>query len=110
MKEIIRKKFKIGDCYIDCGSIPRVVVRINHEIRRIGNVARLFQESLEGRSLIDGSIGSCSIRYCAPFYVHKGIAQRWAKTGPLTQQEKDSLKEFYAGEWGAGRKIWWSEE
>lgn len=115
----IKKQFKIGDHYIDCGYIPRVVIRIDYELRYIGKVTpenyeqcqkRLFPESLTGRSLIDGSIGSCSIGYCAPEWVHKVIAQRWAKTGPLSESLKNHLKAFYAGEWGNGRKIWWTEE
>lgn len=110
------RKWKIGDHYIDCGYIPRVVVEIEHEMRYIGKVTpenyekcqkRLFQEGLVGRSLIDDSIGSCSIRYCAPQWISKGIAKRWAKTGPLSKILKEQLKAFYAGEWGNGRKIWW---
>lgn len=102
----IKKQFKIGDHYIDCGYIPRVVISIDYEQRQ----KRLFPESLTGRSLIDGSISNCSIRYCAPEWVHKVIAQRWAKTGPLSESLKNHLKAFYAGEWGNGRKIWWTEE
>lgn len=114
----IKKDFKVGDYYIDCGYIPRVVVKIDYEIRYIGKVTpenyekcqkRLFKEGLVGRSLIDGSIGSCSIRHCAPEWVHKGVAERWAKYGPISQSLKEYLKAFYAGEWGAGRKIWWKE-
>lgn len=106
----IKKQFKIGDHYIDCGYIPRIVISIDYEIRKIGKLFRFFPESLTGRSLIDGNISSCSIKYCAPEWVHKGIAQRWAKTGPLSESLKNHIKAFYAGEWGNGRKIWWTEE
>ena len=112
------RKWKIGDHYIDCGYIPRVVVEIDYEMRYIGKVTpenyekcqrRLFQEGLVGRSLIDGRIGSCSINHCAPEWVHKTIAKRWSKTGPLSKELKNYLKLFYSGEWGCDRKIWWNE-
>lgn len=92
----ISKDFKIGSHYIDCGYIPRCCIGIDGD-------------SLKGKSLIDNSIGFCSIRYCAPYWVSKGIAKRWAKTGPLSKDLKAHLQEFYAGEWGNGRKIWWKE-
>jgi hypothetical protein len=117
------KKWKIGDHYLDCGRIPRVVIGISYErifpqgvrCRTYDACAdreylrRLAQEGLQGRSLIDGSIGHCSIRHCSPDKVHRKIAERWAKTGPLTSTEKLYLKSFYASEWGAGRTIWWKE-
>lgn len=114
----IKREFKIGDYYIDCGYIPRVVVAVDYEIKRVGKVTpenyaqcrkHLFPEGLTGRSLIDGSIGSCSINHCAPEWVHKGVAERWAKYGPLAKELKDHLKSFYSAEWGNGRKIWWKE-
>lgn len=89
--------FRVGSRYIDCGYIPRIVVETDGE-------------QLLGRSLIDGTIGSCSIRYCAPQWIHKIIADRWVKTGPLNKQLKQYLKDFYNHpEWGNGRKIWWKE-
>jgi len=92
----INKQIKIGDHYIDCGYIPRICLEIDGG-------------SIKGKSLIDNSIGFCSIRYCAPEWVHEGVAQRWAKTGPLSKNLKEHLKSFYNGEWGNGRKIWWKE-
>lgn len=96
MKEI-SKDIKIGSHYLDCGYIPRCCIENDGD-------------SLTGRSLIDGTIGCCSIRYCAPQWISKGIAKRWAKTGPLSKDLKQHLKAFYAGEWGNGRKIWWKDQ
>ena len=96
MMKRIQKTIKVGSHYIDCGYIPRICLENDGE-------------SLKGKSLIDGSIGFCSIRYCAPWWVHKGFAQRWAKFGPPSKILKEHLKAFYAGEWGNGRKIWWKE-
>ena len=77
----IHKIIKVGDHYIDCGCIPRVCMENSGG-------------SIKGRSLIDGGIGLCSSRYCDPWWVHKGIAERWAKTGPLSDILKKHLKEF----------------
>lgn len=122
MKSLPTKKWKIGDCYIDCGYIPRVVVQVEYGTKyakkafpKISpNNHHLFPRVLEqsgivGKSLIDGTVGSCSIRYCCPKRVSRGIAKRWAKSGPLNDDLKKHLKEFYSGEWGNGRKIWWKE-
>lgn len=117
------KKWKIGDHYIDCGLIPRVVTGISYERQYPAGVKcrnadtclarpymrQLIQEGLQGRSLVDGSIGNCSIRHCSPEKVHRKVAERWAKTGPLNPTKKLYLKSFYASEWGVGRKIWWNE-
>lgn len=102
--------FKVGDYYVDCGYIPRICTKIGYEIiiNRKGHRV-LKQTELVGRSLIDGSTGFCSIRYCAPEKIDRVIARRWAKTGPLSIDIKTYLKVFYTGEWGAGRKIWWKE-
>jgi hypothetical protein len=119
MKSLPCKQWKIGDHYIDCGYIPRVVIDIDYErlypaATTVHNLKyryrKLKQSGLTGRSLIDCTIGSCSIRYCKPEKVHSGIAKRWAKTGPLCDKLKDSLEKFYASDWGAGRKIWWSKQ
>jgi hypothetical protein len=120
MKDLKTKSWKIGDHYIDCGYIPRVVTGISHALCFVTpkkatpdnyryQPRRLQQEGLTGRSLLNGSLGDCSIRYCAPQRVHKGVAERWAKFGPPSQSLKEHLKQFYAGEWGNGRKIWWNE-
>ena len=118
MKEIPHKIWKIGDYYIDCGYIPRVVISIDYEAMLPKNATpenyqrcfrKLKQSGLEGRSLIDGSIGSCSIRYCAPEYISKQTAKNWAKFGPPSKALKEYLKQFYSSEWGNGRKIWWQE-
>lgn len=102
------KTFKIGDHYIDCGMIPRVCVGITHtHFKDKKGFLRLRQDSVTGRSLIDGVIGDCSILHCAPEKVHRTIAVRWAKTGPLNPKDKVDLEDFYAGEWGEGRQIWW---
>lgn len=102
--------FKVGDYYIDCGCIPRVCMQVNDEviINKKGHRV-LRQYELIGHSLLSGAPGGCSIRYCGPIKVDRVIAERWAKTGPLAKEEKERLKAFYAGEWGAGRKIWWKE-
>lgn len=123
MKEIPHKIWKVGDHYIDCGYIPRVVVDISYELKYLSGVSnkkvtpdnyrscprRFQQESLTGRSLIDGSIGSCSIYYCAPDYISKVMAERWAKFGPHSKALKGYLKEWYLSDWGNGRGIWWQE-
>lgn len=57
--------------------------------------------------MIDNSIGWCSIRHCKPTWIHRIVAKRWAKTGPINKQLKEYLKDFYNSEWGCGRKIWW---
>lgn len=93
--KISERTINIGDCYIDCGYIPRVCIASG--------------EDLKGRSLIDNSVGFCSVHYCAPVWLHKSTARRWAKNGPINKALRDSLKAFYAGEWGNGRTIWWKE-
>lgn len=112
------RKWKIGDHYIDCGYIPRVVVEVHYEMRYVGNPTpdnyekcqrRLFQEGLAGRSLIDGTIGNCSIHYCGVEWMHKTIAERWAKVGPLNAEMRKRLEDFYDGEWGDCRNIWWKK-
>jgi hypothetical protein len=121
MKDLKTKLWKIGDHYIDCGHIPRVVTGISYELSFVTEKKvtpdnyrqkrrSLKQEALTGRSLIDGSLGDCSIRYCAPQRIHKGVAERWAKLGPLSKSLKEHLKQFYAGDWGNSRKIWWKEQ
>ena len=123
MKEIPHKIWKIGDHYIDCGYTPRVVVDISYETKYQQGVSykkvtpdnyrlcprRLEQSGLTGRSLVDGSLGDCSIYYCAPEYIHKSVAERWAKNGPLSCALKEYLKQWYLREWGNGRGIWWNE-
>ena len=44
---------KPGDLYEDCGYIPRICIEFSKDI-----------DSCEGISLIDGSIGNCSIGHC----------------------------------------------
>jgi hypothetical protein len=118
VKEIPHKIWKIGDHYIDCGYIPRVVTSIDYEAVLPKNAPpenyhlycrRLKQSGLTGRSLIDSSIGSCSIRHCGVEWVDKTIAKRWADTGPISKFLKEHIKQFYKGEWGNGREIWWKE-
>ena len=118
MKEIPYKIWKIGDHYIDCGYIPRVVISIDYEAMLPKNATpenyhrcsrKLKQSGLEGRSLIDSSIGSCRIRHCDPQWMDKVMAERWAKFGPPCKEMKEYLKQFYSSEWGNGRKIWWRE-
>lgn len=123
MKNIPHKIWKIGDHYLDCGYIPRVVVDISYEAQFLEGVSnrkvtpdnyhlcsrRLKQEGLTGRSLIDGSIGNCSIRYCFPEWMNKIMAERWAKSGPWAKNMKNYIKCFYNSQWGGGRKIWWKE-
>jgi len=107
MKSIPHKIWKIGDHYIDCGHVPRVVVDISYESKFLRGVSykkvtpdnyhlcprKLVQSGLTGRSLVDGSIGDCSIHYCAPEYIHKSVAGRWAKNGPLSKDLKEYLKQ-----------------
>lgn len=123
MKSIPHKIWKIGDHYIDCGYTPRVVVEVSYEMNYLQGVShrkvtpdnyrscprKLGQESLKGRSLIDGSIGYCSIRYCAPEYLSKEMAERWAKFGPHSKALKGYLKEWYLSDWGNNKGIWWKE-
>lgn len=78
--------------------------------RELYNVKSKFKNAtIAGISLVDGSHGICSLRYCSPIKVDKVIAQRWAKTGPLSIAGREALKNFYASEWGNGRAIWWKE-
>lgn len=118
MKDCKHKNYtwKIGDHYIDCGYIPRVVVEVHYEMRYVGKPTpdnyekcqrRLVQEGLAGRSLIDGTVGNCSIRYCGVQWMHPTIAKRWAKFGPFNDGMRKYLAAFYAGKWGNGRNIWW---
>ena len=93
MKDSIKRK----DYYEDCGYIPRLCIDNNGE-------------SVAGISLIDGSIGSCSIRYCNPRKLTSDAAIRIAMYGPYSKRKKQYLKEFYKSEWGNGRKIWWEEK
>lgn len=107
----LKTPIKVGSYYIDCGLIPRVCIEVSNGIRRNQhNELSLYASDVAGRSLIDGTIGHCSLRYCDPQKVDKVIAERWAKTGPLNRAIKEDLKKFYAGQWGNGRKIWWNEE
>lgn len=90
----IKKHISVGDHYIDCGYIPRVCVRA-------------WGDDVEGRSLVDGSIGGCSRRNCGPSWVHPVIAKRWAKTGPLSKNLKESLIRFYNNWEEDDRVAWW---
>lgn len=92
-KRLIHRPIKVGDYYSDCGYIPRICVGSG--------------ENVTGRSLIDGSIGHCSERHCGPTWMHKQIAKRWAKTGPISKALKEHLIDFYESDWGCGRKVWW---
>ena len=44
---------KPGDLYEDCGYIPRLCVGISEKL-----------DNIDGISLIDGSMGNCSPKYC----------------------------------------------
>ena len=79
------KTIKKGDFYQDCGYIPRLCIDNDGE-------------SLEGISLIDGSIGYCSIRHCAPKKRTALSAVKMVKFGPLLKKNREKLKQFYAGE------------
>lgn len=95
----LKRKITVGSYYTDCGWIPRVCLRT-------------APDQLEGRSLIDGSVGNCSPTHCAPDWMSRRMALRWAKTGPWAKGIKQSLKEFYE-KYDKGsknpRKIWWKE-
>lgn len=109
----LKTPIKVGSYYIDCGYIPRVCIGIHNKSKiKVSQYKRLSlnEANIEGRSLIDGSIGFCSLYHCGLEKVDKVIAERWAKTGPLSKDLKEHIKQFYAGQWGNGRKIWWSEE
>lgn len=87
---------KTGDFYIDCGDIPRLCIDNNGE-------------GLAGISLLDGTVGNCSIRYCKPRKVKSSTAINQKLFGPRFKKDKERIKAFYASEWGNGRKIWWEE-
>lgn len=84
-----------GDYYIDCGQIPRFCINAD--------------EDIEGISLVDGSIGFCSVHYCKPKKVTMKTAINWRVYGPRLKKQRKDLKLFYESEWGGGRKIWWTE-
>jgi hypothetical protein len=68
-----------------------------------------YDETIEGISLLDGGIGVCSARYCAPRKITKNTAILSREFGPRSKTVRENLKSFYASEWGNGRKIWWKE-
>ncbi len=90
------RKIKPGDFYLDCGWIPRFCTSVG-------------VDDVEGISLLDRTRGHCSQKYCVPLWISRITANRWTKTGPISKVIKQSLKDFYASEWGNGRKIWWNE-
>lgn len=95
--EFKNSKIRVGSCYIDCGYIPRVCIARHTDV-------------IQGRSLIDGSIGGCSVRYCSPKWVHPIIAKRWATTGPLNKKLKQFIKNFYnSSVWQDKRDVWWKD-
>lgn len=85
-----------GDYYEDCGYHPRICIYASNT-------------DIQGVSLVDGTISDCSIRYCRPKKITQEAAIRIRTFGPYGKK-RDYLKQFYAGEWGAGRKIWWPEK
>lgn len=93
----MNKSIKRGDFYEGCDYHSRLCLNNNGE-------------SLMGISLINGTVGYCSIRYCKPKKIAKETAMRIATNGPISEKKKEYLKKFYAGEWGAGREIWWKEQ
>jgi hypothetical protein len=90
------RKIKAGDFYVDCGYIPRFCVNSS-------------LDDLEGISLLDRTRGFCSHKHCTPTWISRITANQWMKTGPISKEIKQRLKDFYASEWGNGRQIWWNE-
>jgi hypothetical protein len=78
---------QIGDYYEDCGYHPRQLVEINGD-------------DLEGRSLVDDTIGQCSEKHCGVVKLTKGQAENVVFYGP-NQNAKDWYRK------NAPHRIWW---
>lgn len=90
------REIKVGDYYSDCGHIPRRCIKAD-------------PWDVIGCSLLDDSVGGCSVYYCAPDKITKEEALQIKEHGPIDPNDRAYLKSFYASEWGAGRSIWWKE-
>jgi len=82
-------KIKKYDFYEDCRFIPMFCIESNYK-----------KDTIRGISLLDGKIGDCSPKHCAPRKITKSQALKIRLSGPT-----ENVKKVYKI---MGLKPWWN--